>query len=231
MPSKKHLPKIKARVEGMRKKIEKPQMPRISRMSKAFQSGKLTGEVVNRTKNLSPNQLIILPQGEARSLVISDIDLEELSASLGAFYEVKPIAIEIGDTVTVSYEPRMLYPLDFNWLIQARHIKSIEVGEPELKAISTPKRKSKSKPKLNPKLLDEVWRLARRQKAWMLRHFRRDRPLTDLQKRLIATERDRPLSEYIKSYDNTRQFVKRLSRQQHALILNHIKNGLVKKEQ
>lgn len=218
----------------------------MAQMSKAFQSGTLTGEVVNRTKSLSPNQLIILPQGEARSLVIDDIDLDVLKADGTGLYEVKPIAIKIGDTVTVSYDPGRLRTTHtslalggsgnkgfFNWRIDARHIKSIEVGEPELKAIPTPKRKSKpkSKPKLNPKLRDEVYRLARRQKAWMLRHFRRDRPLTDLQKRLIATERDRPLSEYIKSYDNTRQFVKRLSRQQHALILNHIKNGLVKKEQ
>ena len=105
-----------------------------------------------------------------------------------------------------------------------KRLSLTEVGKSELKKLTTPKRKSKPKPlKMNPKLFDEVYALARHRKAWMLRHFRRATPRTDLERRLIARERDIPLWKYAQSHTEVSQVVKRLSVKQHALILAKIK--------
>lgn len=99
-----------------------------------------------------------------------------------------------------------------------------ESGISELKNITTPKRKSKSKPlQMNPKLFDEVYALARDRKAWMLRHFRRPTPRIDMDRRLIDREKNTPLWKYVQSYSEVRSAVKRLSVKQHALIFAKIK--------
>ena len=99
------------------------------RMSKTFRSGKITGEVVVSTKDLSQNVLKILPKSERRSLVINDINFSSIGGGgFSALYEFKPI--EVGETITVVFPPNALYKSArrgfFNWIIDAIHVQEIQ---------------------------------------------------------------------------------------------------------
>ena len=98
-----------------------------------------------------------------------------------------------------------------------------EVGISEIKMLKTPKRKTKSNVKLNDVKLQEVIQVARDAKAYMLKNLRNALPRTELQKRLIAKERKRELWQYVISHHEVQWRVKRLSTQQHALILQEMK--------
>ena len=206
----------------------------VKQMSKTFASGKMTGEVVVCTKNLDPNVLIILPANETRSLVINDINLSNIRGSgISGLYEFKPPAI--GSIVTVTYDPVFLYesggkvidgwpgktPSFFNWMIDAIKLDSIR-ETPELRQVkrSLPKRKPLA---INEKKLDEVYALARKSRTFMLRHFRKSTPRSHLDRRLLAKEREKPLWKYVQSHSEVSQVVKRLSADQHALIVAEIK--------
>lgn len=77
------------------------------RMAKAFKSGELTGKVVIKTKSFPINSLIIYPKGQARSLVIYDIDLSDVKG-IGVFLTRKPLP-NVNDIVKVKYDPIPLY--------------------------------------------------------------------------------------------------------------------------
>ena len=111
---------------------------KLPRMAKAFRSGKLTGKVVVKTKRLDPNLIVIYPKGQARSLVLWGIDVSDVKG-VGVFLERKPLP-EIGDIVTVTYDPMDLYTTHksptlggkgkkgfFNWRIDLKNVKSLEV--------------------------------------------------------------------------------------------------------
>ena len=104
-----------------------------------------------------------------------------------------------------------------------------ELRREHAKKSPTQRRKTKSKLKLNEEKFNEVVAVARDAKAWMLKHLRRDMPRTDLQKRLIAKQRDRELWEYVgtSNVHLLKNRVKRLSKQQHNLIIQEMKKGVV----
>ena len=110
----------------------------MQRMAKLFSAGKLTGKVVIRTRGLSRNCAIILPERSPRSLVIHNIDLEYLGVLPEVF--LNPPEIEVGDIVTVTYDPRSLYKNGtnfggagrrrrgfFNWVIDVRNVTCFSV--------------------------------------------------------------------------------------------------------
>lgn len=215
-------------------KEKKEEVKIAKQMSKAFASGKITGEVVVCTKNLDPNVLIILPANETRSLVVNDINLSNIRGSgINGLYEFKPPAI--GSIVTVTYDPVFLYksggkvidgwpgknPSFFNWMIDAVKLDSIR-ETPELRQVkrSLPKRKPLA---INEKKLDEVYALARKSRTFMLRHFRKSTPRSDLDRRLLAKEREKPLWKYVSDYGAVCNAVKRLSEPQHTLIVQEIR--------
>ena len=110
------------------------------RMAKLFGAGELTGRVMIRTRNIHPNCAIILPERSPRSLVIHNIDLENLGNLPEVF--LNPPGIEVGDVATVTYDPRNLYKNGtnfggpgrtrrgfFNWVIDIRNVKSLKVSK------------------------------------------------------------------------------------------------------
>lgn len=120
---------------------------KLPRMAKTFRSGEWIGKVVVRTKQLDPNMIIIYKKGEARSLVLKDIDFSDVKG-IGVFFEVKPLP-EVGDMVKVIYNPAHLYTTHkspalggrgkkgfFNWVIDMKNVDGLEVVNNENTASS-----------------------------------------------------------------------------------------------